>query len=382
MKIPFHKPILPNSFDTIFPKTIQNGWLTTGPQVAKFESLLSEYLNVKHVIAVNSCTAGLHLALVAKGFRFQAIFVGNINGDYFIAPTYTFVASVEVGEYLGMIPELIDCDGSYNIDLNQVEDKLRNNKKIKCIIPVHFAGNPVNMKEITYLSKKYGLFVLEDAAHALEGKSNIGKIGITKHACSFSFYANKNITTGGEGGAVTTNNKKLAADIRQLSLHGMSKDGWNRFKLGGKWAYDVSKLGYKYNMTDIAASFGIWQIDFINDWHSVRKNYVREYRSYFDLNEGVKIQENELKDELNAFHLFIISIIPEKWKIDRNEIINLLTEKGIGTSVHYIPVHMHSYYVNKYGFCEDQFPYASFLSKNVISFPLYPALKITRRKIK
>ena len=366
MNIPFHKPILPQSLDEIFAQTIQNGWLTTGPQVAQFESLLCEYLDANHVVAVNSCTAGLHLSLLAKGFK---------RGDYFIAPTYTFVASVDVGEYLGMLPELIDCDNSFNIDLNQIEDRIKNNNKIKCIIPVHFAGNPVNMKEIIYLSEKYNLFVLEDAAHALEAKSNIGKIGVTKDACAFSFYANKNITTGGEGGAVATNDEKLASDIRQLSLHGMSKDGWNRFKLGGKWSYDVSKLGYKYNMTDIAASFGIWQMDYLDTWHSDRKSYVDQYRNYFNSIDGVKTQDSESKNEVNAYHLFIISIKPNKWKINREELIVLLNEHGIGTSVHYIPVHMHSYYVNKYGYSENDFPNATHFSKNVISLPLYPALK-------
>ena len=366
MKIPFHKPNLPKSLNNIFPKTVQDGWLTTGPQVAKFEASLCEYLDVEHVVAVNSCTAGLHLALLAKNFK---------QGDYFIAPTYTFVASVEVGEYLGMTPELVDCDQSYNIDLNQIEDKLKVNNKIKCIIPVHFAGNPVNMKEIIFLSEKYNLFVLEDAAHALEAKSNIGKVGITKDACVFSFYANKNITTGGEGGAVATNNEKLASDIRQLSLHGMSKDGWNRFKLGGKWAYDVSKLGYKYNMTDIAASFGLWQMEFINSWYTTRKKHVLKYRSYFSTIDGVQTQKKEFEDEINAYHLFIVSIIPEKWKINRNQLISFLNDRGIGTSVHYIPVHLHSYYEKKYSYTENEFPMATKLSKNVVSLPLYPSLE-------
>ena len=366
MKIPFHKPILPNDLGKIFPDTVQNGWLTTGPQVEKFESLLCDYLKAKYVVLVNSCTAGLHLSLVAKGFK---------PGDHFLVPTYTFVASVEVGEYIGMIPELIDCDSSYNIDLNQVEDRLKNNNKIKCIIPVHFAGNPVDMNEIMYLSNKYNLFVLEDAAHALEAKSNIGKTGLTKDACAFSFYANKNITTGGEGGAISTNDENLASNIRQISLHGMSKDGWNRFKFGGKWAYDISKLGYKYNMTDISASFGIWQMNYVNAWYSKRKKIIIQYREYFGSIDGVKMQDKETTNETNAFHLFIISIYPNKWKITRDELIIILNEYGIGTSVHYIPVHMHSYYIDKYGFSANDFPNANYYSKNVISLPLYPALK-------
>ena len=365
MNIPFHKPNIPKNINEIFSESIHNGWLTTGPQVAKFESLLCDYLDAKHVVAVNSCTAGLHLSLVAKGFK---------PGDYFIAPTYTFVATVEVGEYIGMIPELVDCDTSFNMDLNQIEDKIKFNNRIKCIIPVHFAGKPVNMNEINYLSNKYGLFVLEDAAHALESVSNSGKVGNTDSAASFSFYANKNITTGGEGGAIATNNEKLASDIRQLSLHGMSKDGWNRFKLGRKWSYDVSKLGYKYNMTDISASFGIWQMNFVDNWYSIRKNYIFEYRNYFNSIDGVTIQDIESINEVNAYHLFLISILPDKWKINRDKIIILLNEKGIGTSVHYIPVHMHSYYINKYGYSENDFKNATNFSKTSISLPLYPIL--------
>ena len=365
MNIPFHKPILPKELEEIFPKSIKEGWLTTGPQVKKFEEMLCDYLGAKHVVAVNSCTAALHLSLAAKNFK---------PGDVFLAPTHTFVASVEVGEYIGMIPELVDCDSDFNIDINQIEDKIKKNDKIKCIVPVHFAGKPVNMKDIIYLSEKYNLFVLEDAAHALEGKSNIGKIGNTNHACAFSFYANKNITTGGEGGAVATNDKDLSSKIRQLSLHGMSKDGWNRFKLGGKWHYDVAELGYKYNMTDIAASFGIWQMKQIDTWYDIRKKYFDKYSNYFNSINGVSIQKKVQKHEVHALHLFIITIFPEKWKVDRNKLILILNNLGIGTSVHYTPIHMHSYYIKKYSFKNKEFPNSSYLSKNVISLPLYPGM--------
>ena len=366
MQIPFHKPILPDNLDNIFPDSIKGGWLTTGPQVKEFESILSNYLGAKYVVAVNSCTAALHLVLQAKNFN---------SSDFFIAPTYTFVASVEVGEYLGMKPLLVDCDNNFNIDLNHVEHLLKTNKNIKCIIPVHFAGKPVDMKNILYLSEKYDLFVLEDAAHALEAKSNLGKVGDTFHACAFSFYANKNITTGGEGGAVATNDEKLASNIRKLSLHGMSKDGWNRFSLGGKWAYDVTELGYKYNMTDISATFGIWQLNRLNDWYSKRKKYYNLYKTFFASIDGVDSQENAFADEIHAHHLFLIYINPKKWNIDRNELINKLNSNGVGTSVHYTPVHMHSYYRKKYGFEFEDFPQAYKFSKNVLSLPLYPALK-------
>ena len=364
MNIPFNKTSIPKNLDDIFSKSIKNGWLTTGPLVNEFETELKKYLNSDNVIAVNSCTAALHLALAAKKYG---------EGDKFIVPTYTFVATVETGEYLGMEPILIDCVNDYNMDLNQLEDLLKNDSSIKCIMPVHFAGKTVDMSELTYLSQKFGTFIIEDAAHALEAISNIGKVGDTDHAAAFSFYANKNITTGGEGGAVSTNDPKYASIIRKLSLHGMSKDGWKRFSKGGKWMYDISELGYKYNMTDLAASFGLWQFKKIKSWHNKRRNIFTEYNKKFDKIEGL-ITPNTDENIVSAFHLYIIRIKPELWNIDRNSLIMKLNESGIGTSVHYIPVHMHSYYKNKYGYKALDFPNAKHFSDNVITLPLYPLL--------
>jgi dTDP-4-amino-4,6-dideoxygalactose transaminase len=366
LNIPFHRPIIPASLDELYEDSIRDGWITTGPITKKFESKLQEIFESDNVIAVNSCTAALHIALASKNFK---------PNDKFIVPTYTFVASVEVGEYLGMHPILIDSqkDG-YNIDLNQVEDVLKKDNKIKAIIPVHFGGETVQMDLIFDLANKYNLFVLEDAAHAFESKSKIGKVGNTNHAAAFSFYANKNITTGGEGGALSTNDCTLAEKMRKLSLHGMSKDGYKRFQSNGKWAYDVSELGYKYNMTDISASFGLWQLRYFNNWLLRRIEIANEYNIGLDGIEGIICPTKKVSTD-NAWHLYIIRIIPNLWKISRNELINKINQKGIGTSVHYIPVHMHSYYKKKYGFKPDSFPQSKTLSETVISLPLYPALK-------
>jgi dTDP-4-amino-4,6-dideoxygalactose transaminase len=372
MDIPFHKPIFPKDLNPIIKESTDSGWVTTGPKVKEFEKQLSEYLNVKHVIAVNSCTAALHISLAAKGIG---------AGDKFIAPTYTFVASVEVGEYLGAIPLLVDSyPETFNLDLDQVEKLLHKDKKreIKAIIPVHFAGQAVDMVRINELSEKYNLFVVEDAAHALETISNSGKVGNTNHAAAFSFYANKNITTGGEGGAIATNDAVLADKVRKLSLHGMSKDGWKRFESGGKWSYDVSELGYKYNMTDIAASFGLEQMTHIVDWHKRRFEIANLYYNGLSEIEGL-ILPKHTSGEVHAWHLYVIQIIPEMWKISRNELIEKINKKGVGTSVHYIPVHMHSYYVNKYGFNPTDFPIAKQLSETVITLPLYP--KMTNKQV-
>ena len=239
MKIPFHKPIFPEDLNPIIKGSTDSGWVTTGPKVKEFESKLSKYLNAEYVVALNSGTAALHVALAAHGI---------CPGDKFIVPTFTFVASVEVGEYLGAEPIFVDSNpDTFNLDVKQVEQELVNDRKgkIKAIIPVHFGGQAVFIERLLALASQYNVFVLEDAAHAFETVSNIGKVGDTSHAVAFSFYANKNITTGGEGGALATNDKNLADKIRKLSLHGMDKDGWKRFSIGGKWAYDISELGYK-----------------------------------------------------------------------------------------------------------------------------------------
>ena len=366
MNIPFHKPMTPKSFDKIYPESITNGWLTTGPEVRSFEYLLSDFAESDFAVAVNSCTAALHLALAAMGFS---------RGDQFIVPTYTFAASVEVGEYLGMKPILVDCDENYNINLNQVEDLLLNNNKIKAIIPVHFAGKPVDMANLYSMIAKKDIFILEDAAHALEAISNLGKVGDTNHATAFSFYANKNITTAGEGGAITTNNQKLADKIRKLSLHGMSKDGWNRFKTGSKWQYDVSDLGYKYNLTDMSAVFGKWQFSHLEQWYKKRVHIFNEYQKNFKNIDGILCPSQPNENEKHAHHLYIIRLKKKSWKINRDTLIKLLNEAGIGTSVHYMPIHMHSYYQKKYGFKPDDFPQSKDYFENVITLPLYPLLK-------
>ena len=366
MKIPFHKPILPKNLDDLFPDSIRSGWLTTGPMVKKFETQLSDYLQAEHVIAVNSGTAALHLALAAKGFQPR---------DKFIAPTYTFAATVEVGEYLGLEPILVDCaTNSFNIDLDHVETILKKEKNIAAVIPVHFAGQAVDIVRLKTLAEKHGIFVLEDAAHALETVSNAGKVGNTHNAAAFSFYANKNITTGGEGGAVSTNGSSLAEKVRKLSLHGMSKDGWERYKGGGSWAYDVSELGYKYNMTDVAACFGLEQLQHVQSWHVRRVEIVKRYQNGLRNIQGLVLPDQD--DQLtHAWQLFIIQLRPAEWQIDRNVLIEKLNKVGIGTSVHYIPVHMHSYYVGKYDWQPKEFPVAQQLSETVISLPLYPALQ-------
>jgi dTDP-4-amino-4,6-dideoxygalactose transaminase len=365
MRRPFHKPNIPSNLNLIFPNSVRGGWLTTGYQVNVFEKRLSEYLGVKHVVGLNSCTAALHLALEAKGFCGQ---------HKFIIPTLTFASTVECGEYVGMQPILIDSeDNGFLFDLNHVEDIVKRDNSIKAIIPMHYGGEAININFLWTLADKYGLFILEDAAHALETVSNNNiKIGNTDHAAAFSFYANKNITTGGEGGALATNNKKLAEKVKKLSLHGMTKDGWNRFENNGSWEYDITELGFKYNLTDYAASFGNWQMDFIDEWQERRKNIVEQYQNGLKEIDGILLPEIS---KGHANHLYVIKLITEKWRISRNQFIDEMSTLGVGLAVHYKPINQLSYYMNRYDLKQSDYPNANRLYNSIVTLPLYPSMQ-------
>ncbi len=310
MNIPFHMPNVPDSLDEIFSNSIRDGWLTSGSRVLEFENKLAKFLNAKYTLAVNSCTAALHLGLAANNFS---------KGTKFVTSTLTFASTVECGIYLGLEPKLVDCaNDSYLMDLNQVEDLVKKDRSIRVIIPVHYAGETVDLDYLHYLSNKYNLFILEDAAHAFESSHNELKIGNTNHAAAFSFYANKNLTTGGEGGAISTNDGKLAEKIKRMSLHGMTKDGWNRYQSKTKWEYDIVELGYKYNLTDLAASYGIWQLGQIKKW---QKRRIEIYNRYTD---GLRsIDKITLPKYVpgNSLHLFVIAMNLDKWQITRDELI-------------------------------------------------------------
>ena len=363
INIPFHVPNFPENIEDIFSESVQSGWLTTGSQVHKLEEKLTNYLDVKYVVAVNSCTAALHLSLAAKGF--------GLN-DKFIIPTLTFASTIECGEYLGMEPVLVDSsENGFLIDLNQIEDLVKNDHSIKAIVPMHYGGESVDLEKIMEIADRYNLFVLQDAAHALETEHNGIKIGKTDHAAAFSFYANKNMTTGGEGGAVSTNDEKLAKKIKKLSLHGITKDGWNRFRKDGNWEYDIVELGYKYNLTDYAACFGLWQMNQIENWQLRRDEIVKKYINGLNHIDSIylpKVSKGHSK------HLFVIRLDLDKWSISRNIFIEKMNKKGIGLAVHYKPLHQLSYYKNKYQFKIDNFPMANLLYESIISLPIYPKL--------
>ena len=233
------------------------------------------------------------------------------------------------------------------------------------------AGEPVDMIYLFELAEKFGVLIVEDAAHAIETESNAGKVGNTDHAAAFSFYANKNITTGGEGGALATNDPKLAEKVKKLSLHGFSKDGWDRFKTNGSWEYDINELGFKYNLSDLAASFGLWQMQQLEDWQKRRFDIVNKYIQGLESIDGLILPELV---KGHAWHLYVVQLKTEHWSISRNEFIEKMIAKGIGLAIHYKPIHVLSYYRANYDLDPNQFPRASSLFQSVVTLPLYPRL--------
>ena len=360
--IPFHKPAIGEDEIQSVVETLKSGWLTTGSKVKRFEEDFSRYVGCKHAVAVNSGTAALHLALDAVGIK---------EGDEVIVPTMTFTATAEVVLYFKAKPVLVDCQpDTFNLDPTRLEAAIT--PKTKAIIPVHMAGQPCDMDEILSIARKHDLRVIEDAAHALPAIYRGKTIGAVGDITCFSFYATKTITTG-EGGMATTDNSEWAERMRMMSLHGISHDAWKRYTKEGSWYYEVLSPGFKYNLTDIAAAIGIEQLKKCNEFWQARQRIAMVYEKAF-----AEIEEIQLplcrKDVQHAWHLFVIQLDLERLKINRNQFIEALREKEIGTSVHFIPLHLHPYYRDKFGYKPGDFPNASAVFERIISFPIYPKM--------
>jgi len=343
--------------------TLNSDWITTGPKTFHFEAIFSEKVNSKYSIAVNSCTAALHLAIVALGIG---------NGDEVITTPYTFAATAEVIINVNAKPVFIDVEkDTYNIDPTKIEEKITD--KTKAIIVVHYAGHACEMDKIMDIAEKYDLYVIEDAAHAIGSKYKNKIIGSIADVTCFSFYATKNITTA-EGGMITTNNGDLADKMRILSLHGISKDAWKRYSSEGSWYYEILYSGYKYNMNDLQASIGIHQLKKLDQMQKRREEIVAKYNKSFN---GIsQITTPTAKSyTTHAWHLYPIQINEDLLSIGRNEFIESLKAENIGTSVHFIPLHIHPYYKEKYDFKSSDFPNAFSLYKNEISLPIYPKME-------
>jgi perosamine synthetase len=298
--------------------------------------------------------------------------VGIKEGDEVIVPTMTFTASAEVVLYLKAKPVLVDClPDTFYIDPDQIERAITS--RTKAIIPVHFGGQPCEMEPIVEIARRHNLYVIEDAAHALPAKYHGQTVGTIGDITCFSFYATKTITTG-EGGMATTENPDWAARMRMMSLHGISHDAWKRYTQAGSWYYEVQCPGFKYNLTDIGAAIGIEQLKKCDAFGATRNYIANTYNKAFaDLPE---IQTPFCAPDLqHAWHLYVIQLNLERLKITRDQFIEALKAQGIGTSVHFIPLHLHPYYRNSFGYAPGDYPKATGVYQRIISLPIYPKMR-------
>lgn len=360
--IPFHKPHITEDEITEVADSLRSGWLTMGPKTIEFEDRFKRYIGSRVAISANSCTACLHLALKAIDLQ---------EGDEVIIPDITFTATAEVVTYFNARPVLVDVgEGTLNIDVSKIEEKIT--KRTKAIIPVHFGGQPCDMDEIIDIAKKYNLFIIEDAAHALPAFYKGKKIGTIGDITCFSFYATKTLSAG-EGGMITTENDDWADRMRILRLHGISKDAWKRYTEEGSWYYEVIEAGYKYNMTDLHAAVGIAQLKKLEHMWIRRKEIAKRYTEAFNTIEEIKVPDVKA-DRESAWHLYVIRLNTEMLKIDRSQFIDELKKIGIGTSVHFIPLHKHPFYKNNFNYRPERFAISERLYEGIVSLPIYPSM--------
>jgi len=367
-RIPFHRPSIGEEEINEVIQTLTSGWLTTGPRTHQFEHDFRQYIGVPHALAVNSCTAALHVALAGL----------NIGpGTEVITTPLTFCATVGAILHTGATPVLADIGPDGNIDPASVEERIT--KRTRAIIPVHFAGLPCDMERIWQLAQKYRLRVVEDCAHAAGAHYRGWPIGAgspdTGHcsdACCFSFYATKNMTTG-EGGMVTTHDDELSEVIRVLRLHGISRDAWNRYAEGGNWYYQVVTAGFKYNLTDLQSAIGLHQLRKLDDFVATRANYAHLYNELLaDIDEFELPPERS--DSRHAWHLYALRLNLDRLSADRDDLIVNLHNRGIGSSVHFIPIPLHPFFAPFAGRPENHCPKALALYPRLVSLPLYPAM--------
>jgi len=345
---------------------LKSGWIGTGPKVAKFEDNFRDYIGSKHAVALNSCTAALHLSMLVSGVS---------AGDEVITTPMTFAATSNAIIHTGAKPVFVEVEkDSMNIDPKLIEKAIT--PKTKAILPVHFAGRPCKMDHITEIAQKNNLLVIEDAAHAIEAEYKGKKVGNIGDMTCFSFYVTKNLVTG-EGGMITTNNEEWSKKIKIFGLHGMSKDAWKRFGDEKYTHYQVVAPGFKYNMMDIQASLGIHQLARIGKNFKRRKEIWEIYNKAF---EGMPFETpSEEKDTVHARHLYTLLLDLDKIKISRDEFMSELRKENIGTGVHYISLHLQDYYKETFGFKRDDFPNSAYISERTISIPF--SAKLTEKDV-
>jgi perosamine synthetase len=360
--LPFHVPEIGEAEIESVIDTLRSGWLTTGPKVKQFEEEFAKSIGAGYGVAVNSGTAALHLALEAVEIH---------ERDEVIMPTMTFAATAEVVLYFKAKPVLVDCrPDTLNLDPDQLEKAI--SSKTRAIIPVHMGGQPCEMDRIQQIARHHNLKVIEDAAHALPARYRGKMVGTIGDITCFSFYATKTITTG-EGGMATTDNPEWDERMRIMSLHGISKDAWKRYTSEGSWYYEILYPGYKYNLTDIAAAIGIEQLKKCHRFWEVRQRYAGLYSQGLQDIPAITVP-SVAQDAQHAWHLYIIQLDLEQLRIGRSEFIELLKAEHIGTSVHFIPLHLHPYYRQTFHYRPEDFPTANAVFKRIISLPIYPSM--------
>ena len=374
MTDPSAGPFLPFAFPSITDRekaavleVLDSGWLTTGARTKRFEEAFASKVGAQFAIALNSATAALHLALEAFG-------VGP--GDEVIVPTWTFASSAEVVAYLGARAVLVDVDP---VTLNATPETVLAavTERTKAVVIVHLAGYPADMTGLLEALDPLGIPVLEDAAHSFPsrvGSAGGRYAGTFGRAGAYSFYATKTITTG-EGGMLVTDDSEIADRARLMSLHGISRNAWNRYSAAGSWYYEIEDVGFKYNMTDMAAALGLVQLDRAEDLFTARRALVTSYTERLGGGAAADLLElpSDAPDGSHAWHLYIVRLRLDRLTIDRAQVIDALKALGIGTSVHFIPLHQHPYYVER-GYVSAGFPVASREYERVISLPLWPGL--------
>ncbi len=364
--VPFFRPSIDREEEEAVIAVLRSGWLTTGEVTRRFEQEFARYVGAAHALALNSATAGLHLSL-------EALDVGP--GSYVVTTPYTFTATAEVARYLGAELAFVDIEEeTNNMDVSQLGERLsglrREGKKVSAIVPVHVAGRPCDMEGIRSLASPRGIPVVQDAAHAFPSKAGGRFVGTGTDAGVFSFYATKAITTG-EGGMVVTENAETARRIRIMRLHGIDRDVWNRYtSKDASWRYDVVAAGYKYNLTDLASAIGLVQLSKAQEFFRLRSRFARRYLEGLSACDFLRLPAD---CEGHSWHLFVVRIKSELLSIDRDRFIEELRARGIGTSVHYIPLHIMTYYRERYGFSPADFPVSLKNFESCITLPLFPS---------
>ena len=363
--LPFALPQIEEDEIAAVVDVMRSGWLTTGQKTRQFEEEFARFVGARHAVAVNSATAGLHLALESAGIR---------AGDKVITSVYTFTATAEVIRYFDAEPILVDINpDTCNLDVGLVQERIGEIPGIKAVMPVHFGGQACEMAELMDICRDAGAAVVEDAAHALPATYQGRMIGSIGDLTVFSFYVTKTIATG-EGGMVTTDDSSFAERIKIMRLHGISRDVFDRYRSKKpSWYYEVVAPGYKYNLTDIAAAIGIEQLKKAHKFQKRRQDIAAAYDRAFS-RLPLKRPCVARPEDLHAWHLYVIQLELENLEISRDRFIELMAEAGIGTSVHFIPLHLHPYWKERYGYKPEDFPAALNVFKRAVSLPIYPKM--------